>query len=70
MNTVPFATKKCVPWALNQDQSPPNLHACSGRAEWDVMLHEADISAAEGGCHQQMYFNVPLLLHIVSQRPQ
>lgn len=53
MKTVPFATKKCVLWALNQDWSPSNLHACSGRAEWDVMLHEADASAAGGGGHQQ-----------------
>lgn len=70
MKTVPFATKKCVPWALSQDWSPPNLHVCSRRAEWDVVLHEAGTSAAEGGGHQQTYFSVSLLLHVVSQRPQ
>jgi len=34
MKAVPFVPEKCVPWALNQDWSPPNLHACSGCAEW------------------------------------
>jgi len=36
----------------------------------DVTLRAADTSAAEGGCHQQTYFNVLLWSHTVSQRPQ
>lgn len=56
MQTVPFATKKYMPWDLNQDWSPPRPHTCSECANWDAMLHKADTSvSAEGGCHRQTF---------------
>ena len=60
--------KTHVPWTPNQDWSPLSQHNCSGRAEGDVALCEADPSAAEAECHQQTYFTAPLLSHTVPWR--
>lgn len=52
MMTVTFVKKKKC--AVDQDWPPPNMKCCSGCAEREMIPNEADTSASEGDCHQQM----------------